>query len=537
MQVEPREEARPAVQSIHVGIDESKESDHGDSRDTRFTLEERRAELLARASGLLLEVVALDTDGTFRGDEDALARALAGTGREATRELLERRKAPEPEQVIIDGKAWRKVLEDVGSCRVVTPFGIIPISRALYREVGQRGVKGATTTGLLEKRAGLIEATTPRMAELAVYYDAVVTSREAEKLMDLAGLQGPRRSTLEKKAGVVGGLVAKDADALLAHARNEQPPPEAAVMVTIGMDRVNVPYEELNPGGQKSERTRRLREKKPYERKEPEPVVRAFHGDFVGSVTFRDEHGELAGSYSYGLSHADDPSRLADWLLADVVAALRHHPTLHVSVCQDGARELWPLIWEAVARRPELTGVEVRACVDFHHFIPRVRNVVEMLWGRDAYRDWERRLLDESGAVLALHDAVLQEFERLGKSITTEQLEAIHSFSTYIEERTRVDGREDRRAQLFDYAGLRALGLPIGSGPTEATAKSMASVRMKRCGDRWSVDGARATLTCRGIALSSGRWDIIWAKFASAFTAEVIPLQSDAPGAAALEAA
>jgi hypothetical protein len=525
------------MQSIHVEIDESKESDHGDGRETGGTLEERRAKLLARASGLMLEIVALDTDGTFRGDEDALARALAGTGRETTRELLERRKMPEPEQVIIDGKAWRKVLEDVGSCRVVTPFGIIPISRALYREVGQRGVKGATTAGLLEKRAGLIESTTPRMAELTVYYDAVVTSREAEKLMDLAGLQGPRRATLEKKAGAVGGRIADDINALLDHARNQQPPPEAAVMVTIGMDRVNVPYEEPNPTGHKSERTRRLREKKPYQRKEPEPVVRAFRGDFVGSVTFRDEHGELVGSYSYGLSHTEDPSRLADWLLADVAAALRRRPTLHVSVCQDGARELWPLIWEAVARRPELAGVQVRACVDFHHFIPRVHNVVKMLWDRDAQRDWERRLLDESDAVLALQDAVLQEFERLGKRTTTEQLEAIHSFSTYIEERTRVDGRKDRRAQLFDYAGLRALGLPIGSGPTEATAKSMASVRMKRCGDRWSVGGARATLTCRGIALSAGRWDIIWSKFASAFTAKVVALQPGVTAVPAREAA
>lgn len=486
--------------------------------------EEQKAKLFAQASELLLRAVALDSDGTFRGDEDALAAALAGTGREATRRLLEQCKLPEPKQVIIEGVRWCKVLEN-GSCRVVTPFGVIPIQRALYREVGQRGVKGATTVGLLEKRAGLIDATTPRMAELAVYYDAVVTSREAEKLMDLAGLHGPRRSTLEKKAGLIGGRVAGDADALLAYARDQQPPPKTAVMVTIGMDRVNVPYEEPNPEGLKSERTRRLREKKPYQRKEPDPVVRAFHGDFVGNVTFRDEYGELVGSYSYGLSHTEDPARLADWLLADVAAALGHRPGLHVSVCQDGARELWPLIWEAVARRSELADVDVRACVDFHHFIPRVRRVVEAFWDLEAYRAWERRLLDESNAVLALYDAVLQEFERLDENITMEQLEALHSFDTYIEERTRVDGREDRRSELFDYAGLRALGLPIGSGPTEATAKSLASVRMKRCGDRWSVDGAQATLTCRGIALSSGRWELVWSKFSESHTAEVIPLR------------
>ena len=508
------------------GIDAAKVKGNGncgDSNGQGGDVAVKKARLLRSAADLVLKVVALESDGTFRGDEDALARVLAGTGREATSQLLGRRVEPEPDGVVIDGRAYRKVVED-GSCHVVSPFGVIPVGRALYREVGQRGVQGATTIGLLEKRAGLIADMTPRMAEIAVYYDAIVTSREAEKLMDLAGLQGPRRSTLEKKAGVVGTQIARDIDDLLAYARIQQPPPEGAVMVTIGMDRVNVPYEEANPGGQKSERTRRLREKKPYERKEPEPVVRAFRGDFVGSVTFRDAHGELVGSYSYGLSHADDPSRLADWLVADIVAAIGQRPAIHASVCQDGARELWPLIWEALARRAELAGAKVRACVDFHHFSPRAHAVVDALWGRDAYPQWERRLLEESNAVLALHDAVLQEFESLGERLTTEQLEAIHSFDTYIEERTRLDGREDRRAELFDYAGMRALGAPIGSGPTEATAKSLAAVRMKRCGDRWSVDGGRATLTCRGITLSSGRWDIIWPRFADSFQAKVGPL-------------
>jgi hypothetical protein len=488
---------------------------------------ERRAELLARAADLVLEAVELESDGTFRGDEDGLARALAGTGRQATAQLLKRRVGPEPEEVIVDGKAYRKVLER-GSCHVVTPFGIVPIPRALYREVGQRGVQGATTIGLLEKRAGLIADATPRMAEIAVYYDAVVTSREAEKLMDLAGLRGPRRSTLEKKSGVIGGKLAQNIDELLAFARSTQPVPETAVVVTIGMDRVNVPYEEPNPGGQKSERTRRLREKKPYERKEPEPVVRAFRGDFVGSVTFRDANGELVGSYSYGLSHADDSSRLADWLVADIVAAIQQRPDIQASVCQDGARELWPLVWEAIGRRPELAAVQVRACVDFHHFTPRVREVVERLWGRDAYPAWERRLLEETNAVPALHEAALREFERIKKEITVDQHKAIYDFDTYIKERTRLDGREDRRAELFDYAGMRAAGMPIGSGPTEATAKSLAAVRMKRCGDRWSEDGARATLTCRGIALSSGRWNIIWPRFADSHLAKVLPLRPDA---------
>jgi len=486
-------------------------------------VERGERDLLQKAAAILVDVVIARGEASFRSQEDALAQALAGAGRLATQGLLERHVEPEPDVVLVDGKRHRKVLVD-GSARIGTPFGVISLPRALYRREGQRGVKGATTVGLLEKRAGIIDGMTPRLAELTTYYDASVPSRESEKLMDLAGLRGPRRATLENKAGSIGTELLGNLDAFLAEARADQPLPTAAAMITIGMDRVNVPYEEPNPGGEKSERTRQLRAKKPYQRREPEPVVRAFRGDFVGSVSIRDEHGELIGGYCYGLSHTEEPRRLADWLVADVVAAVRQNPSILVSVCQDGARELWPTTWEALKRAPELGAVKIRACVDFHHFSPRVRNVVSLLWDDDAVPEWKRRLLDEEGAVLALQDAVLQEAERRLDEMSSEQLEAIHDFQTYIQERTRIDGREDRRSELFDYAALRAEGLPIGSGPTEATAKSLAGVRMKRCGNRWSVPGASATLVCRGLILSAGRWERVWPQFANSKVAEVIPL-------------
>ena len=485
-------------------------------------------DLLDKAAAILIDIVDGRAASSFRCQEQALADVLAAAGRRVTRELLERYAHPQPEVVIVDGERHRQVLAD-GHARVGTPFGPISIPRALYRREGERGVKGATTIGLLEKRAGIIDGMTPRLAELTCYYDASVPSRESEKLMDLAGLRGPRRAALEKKAGRIGTALLSEIDGLLGEARAEQPLPEGAAVITIGMDRVNVPYEEPNPGGEKSERTQKLRAKKPYRRKAPEAVVRAFHGDFVGSVSIRDEHGELIEGYCYGLSHTEDPRRLADWLVADVAAAVRKRPDIQVSICQDGARELWPTTWEALKREPALEGITIRACVDFHHFSPRFRNVVSLLWGDDAVPPWKRRLLDEEGAVLALLDAVLQEAEeRIDlDDLSFDQLDAIHNFQTYIEERTREDGREDRRSELFDYAVLRAEGLPIGSGPTEATAKSLAGVRMKRCGNRWSVPGASATLMCRGLTLSAGRWDRVWPKFADAHVGEVIPVPAN----------
>lgn len=492
-----------------------------------------RKGLIAKAAAAVLEVVAASAKEKFREQEDVLAEALSDTGLAATRAMIEKQVEPQPLRVLIDGEPHGKATgDDSGtSCRIGTPYGGLSIPRALYEPENERpdgDDEKHKTIGLLEKRIGAINGLTPRMAEIVAFSDAIAPSREIERLLGLAGVRGPKRAGLERKAGLIGSDMATKAEELLTEVRSAETLPAGAAIVTIGMDRINLAYEEPNPGGEKSERTKRLRETKPYRRPEPGPITREFRGDFVGSVSIRDEHGELVGSYSHGLSHTEDPRELADALVADVVECLRKNSNLKISVCQDGARELWPIIWEAIARRDELKDVQIRACVDFYHLRPRTQAVAKLLWDDKECEQWEQRLLNEPGAILALENAMLQEVDRQREALSDDQVNAIHALQTYIEERTRSDSREDRRSELFDYAGIRAAGLPIGSGPTEATGKSLVAVRMKRSGHRWGIEGARATLTTRGLVLSSGRWELIWPRLEATHTAKIIPLPANA---------
>jgi hypothetical protein len=61
------------------------------------------------------------------------------------------------------------------------------------------------------------------------------------------------------------------------------------------------------------------------------------------------------------------------------------------------------------------------------------------------------------------------------------------------------------RSKYVRYAAYRRLGLPIGSGVTEAACKTVYTQRLKLSGMRWKKPGAQTILTLRVILLS-GVW-------------------------------
>ena len=66
----------------------------------------------------------------------------------------------------------------------------------------------------------------------------------------------------------------------------------------------------------------------------------------------------------------------------------------------------------------------------------------------------------------------------------------------------------------MDYHLHRALGLPIGSGVTEAACKSVAKERLCGSGMRWSLGGIAEALSLRTLVKSGSRWEEFWAKTA-----------------------
>ncbi|MFT4551108.1 MAG: hypothetical protein ACI9UA_005472 [Pseudoalteromonas tetraodonis] len=62
------------------------------------------------------------------------------------------------------------------------------------------------------------------------------------------------------------------------------------------------------------------------------------------------------------------------------------------------------------------------------------------------------------------------------------------------------------------YNVYRSMGLPIGSGVTEAACKTVAKERLCGSGMRWTHEGVKGVLSLLTLTKSGNRWEQFWAK-------------------------
>lgn len=139
--------------------------------------------------------------------------------------------------------------------------------------------------------------------------------------------------------------------------------------------------------------------------------------------------------------------------------------------------------------------------VDFYHASGRVWTLAEALFGA-GQRSWswarkmQKLLLKPGGIGRLLHSAAALRgrLKPRGK-----RLLAFRRAYKYLQ----------ARRQHLRYAEYRRVGLPIGSGVTEAACKTVFTQRLKLSGMRWQKVGAQTILTLR-VMLLSGIWEQVY---------------------------
>ena len=136
--------------------------------------------------------------------------------------------------------------------------------------------------------------------------------------------------------------------------------------------------------------------------------------------------------------------------------------------------------------------------LDFYHLGENVHKARREIYGED----------DEPGKEWA--GALLHTFKHEGYAVAWEKL------LTWRQERRRGQRQAaDRllnyvseRRDMIKYPAFQEKGWQIGSGPTEATCKTL-TARLKGSGMRWDSDNAEAVMGLEAL-YQSGQWDAYW---------------------------
>jgi hypothetical protein len=137
--------------------------------------------------------------------------------------------------------------------------------------------------------------------------------------------------------------------------------------------------------------------------------------------------------------------------------------------------------------------------LDFYHLCENVHKARREVFGEndDAGKQWVADLL--------------QVFKHEGYDAAWEKLVAWRGGQRSPRKRKAADtllGYVSERREMIRYPEFQTKGWQIGSGPTEATCKTL-TARLKGSGMRWDATNAEAVMALEALS-QSGQWDSYW---------------------------
>jgi hypothetical protein len=448
--------------------------------------------------------------------EREIQARLHALGAELCAEVL-RKADTTAAELEVDGQRWGNRRESVGT--YVTVFGLVELRRSIYQQAGRGKVLVP-----VDARLGIVEGRyTPRMARVATRLCAVMTDEEGADLLAEVGTAQMSKSTLSRLPRAMAARYEQHRDVIEANVREQEPIAVGAVTVQVSLDGVMVPQdgEHARPRGRKADAPDLPRHEQRYGSVgSPGPAAndgtmgRAWHEGSVGTVAYFDEEGQrLATTY---LARMPEPGKagLVEQLEAELTAALREQPSLNVVYASDGAAPQWKAL-DAMAKRAQpATGGTTMHLVDAFHvaeYVKKAANAIFGTEGREAHvhaATWRETLKTEGGASVVLRSMRA----RMRQVPTTARRKELASAIGYV--------KNQSDAGRMDYAAALAKHFPIGTGITEAAAKTLVGTRMKRAGARFSQHGGQTVMTFRA-AILSHRFDALHRELGATYRKDV----------------
>lgn len=417
-------------------------------------------------------------------------------------------------EVIVNGARWGSRQVTVGTYTV--KYGTFKIERSGYQQGGRGRVLFP-----MDLRLGVVEGRySPAMGRLMAWTVAEMPAEQGQSYLEEIGLGTVSSSTLHR--------IPKDMAAVYEHARTdieavvrgEWRMPEGTHTVQVGMDGVMVPMdgENTKPRGRRTdepevarhERRHGVVPKGPADSDGKKGV--AYHEASVGTLSFFDEQmNHLHTVYTARMPEYRKETLAAE-LEAELLAIVEEHPTVQVAFASDGAPTHWDHLEAMQARLPE--GMKSRQLLDFCHGAKYLFDAAKLVANDEGEAqalagEWRSKLQHRKDGADVILRALRYQRDACTEETVRDHLDTIVDyFSGH-----RQNGR-------LEYKQASNDAFPIGTGTTEAAAKTIVTIRMKRAGARYDSHGGQTILIFRS-ALLSERFDTTMREIVARYSAEV----------------
>jgi hypothetical protein len=476
-------------------------------------------EVLARAlAEFRREIAATDGDAMdLLAVEQRVQELTNAYGRALMREAMSRADISQPE-ITIAGARWGN--RRVTRATYATVFGDVDMDRSTY----QQGGRGRVAVPL-ELQLGIVEgAYTPRVARILTKAVALMPDAEAADLLAEVGVAKVSKSTLHRVPRAMAARYEARRDVIDKSVRESDAIPQDTATLQISLDGVMVPQdgEHARPRGRRSDDPEPPRHEQRYGPGQPgtpasedHHVGRSWHEASVGTVGFFDESGRrLKTTYLARMPEASKAT-LVSQLEQELQSVLAERPELNVCFASDGAPQHWRWLEGMAARLPAAASGRRMMLVDAFHVFEYVQLAANAIEGeltpeaKVLAATWRETIREQDDGVTTVLRSMRARRRKAPSKTAKKELEKAIDYIAHQQELGRTA-----------YTEARAQNMPIGTGITEAAAKTIVAVRMKRAGARFTQHGGQTVMLFRAAALS-GRFDALHRELHATYQARI----------------
>jgi hypothetical protein len=451
------------------------------------------------------------------GIERRVQELLNARGREMMVDFMKAEDPVAPE-VEIDGARWGNRREAKGTYHTI--FGPIELERSVYQRAGRGRVAVP-----MDLRLGIVEGGyTPRMARIMSHATAMMTDEEASLFLDEVGTAQVSKSTIHRVPRAMSARHELSRTVIERALREQDEIPEDTASIQVGLDGVMVPQdgEHAKPRGRATEVPDPPRHEPRYGVVcDPGPAEndghqgRAWHEGSVGTLAFFDAVGRRLKTTYLARMPESGKATLAQMLEDEMHAVVAERADVNIVFASDGAAPQWTALEAIAGRLPTQHTGHTMFVVDAFHVFEYVQKAANAVEGQDepeakvlAAR-WRETLKVKDGGALAVLRSMRARLASVNCGKRREELEEAIGY---------IDRQNDAGRMNYPEAARRHY--PIGTGVTEAAAKTVVGTRMKRAGARFSQHGGQTVMLFR-TAILSERFEALHRELGATYTKTV----------------